>query len=110
MVAPDDGFQALDSTAAKTHRSAAGGKGGRKSRGSAARAAAAPPRSTPFATRKGRPLAFEATPGRLGDVKAAIVLLAQAPAAKALAADCADNARGLRRRLRRARRAAGHPQ
>lgn len=39
------------------------------------------------------------TPGQLGDVRAAIVLLAQAPAAKALAADCAYDARGLRRYL-----------
>ena len=36
----------IDSTTAKAHRSAAGGKGGRKIRRSGARGAAAPPRST----------------------------------------------------------------
>lgn len=36
------------------------------------------------------------TPGQLGDIRAAIVLVAQAPAAKALAADCAYDARGFR--------------
>jgi len=54
-VSPDDDFQALDSTTAKAHRSAAGGKGGRKTRGSAAPAAVARPRSTPSATRRAVP-------------------------------------------------------
>ncbi len=48
---------------------------------------------------QGRPIAFEVTPGQLGDIRAAIALLAQAPAAKALAADCAYDARGLRQYL-----------
>lgn len=51
-VSPDDDFQALDSTTAKAHRSAAGGKGGRKNRPSAVRAAAERLRSTPSAIRK----------------------------------------------------------
>ena len=37
----------LDSSAVKAHRSASGGKGGRKIRRSGARAAGAPPKSTP---------------------------------------------------------------
>lgn len=45
-VAPGEA-QLIDSTTAKAHRSAAGGKGGTKSRRSGARAAAARPRSTP---------------------------------------------------------------
>jgi transposase len=45
-VSPDDDFHAIDSTTAKAHRSAAGGKGGRNARRSAARGAAARPRST----------------------------------------------------------------
>jgi transposase len=45
-VSPDD-IQMIDSTSAKAHRSAGGGKGGPKSRPSAARAAVARPRSTP---------------------------------------------------------------
>ena len=44
-VSPDD-IQMIDSTSAKAHRSAGGGKGGPKSRRSGARAAAERPRST----------------------------------------------------------------
>lgn len=44
-VSPDEDFQAIDSTTAKAHRSAAGGKGGRMRRRSAARAVAERPRS-----------------------------------------------------------------
>lgn len=44
-VSPDEDFQAIDSTSAKAHRSAAGGKGVRMRRRSAARAAAERPRS-----------------------------------------------------------------
>ena len=49
-TSPDADFHAIDSTTAKAHRSAAGGKGGRKRKPSAAREAAARPRSTPSAT------------------------------------------------------------
>src|SRR3954463_12465230 len=45
VVSPDD-VQLIDSTTAKAHRSAAGGKGGPKRRRSAARAAAGRARST----------------------------------------------------------------
>jgi transposase len=51
---PGDG-QALDSTTAKAHRSAAGGKGGLRRRRSAARAGAAPRKSTPSSTRADGP-------------------------------------------------------
>lgn len=44
-LSPDD-IQMIDSTSAKAHRSAGGGKGGPKSRRSVARAAAARPKST----------------------------------------------------------------
>ena len=47
---PDEGFHAIDSTTAKAHRSAAGGKGGRRAKQSAVRAAAGRPKSTPSAT------------------------------------------------------------
>lgn len=50
-TSPDDDVHAIDSTTAKARRSATGGKGGRQTRPLAARAAAAPPRSTPSATR-----------------------------------------------------------
>jgi transposase len=46
VVSPDD-VQLIDSTTAKAHRSAAGGKGGPARRRSAARAGAGRPRSTP---------------------------------------------------------------
>ena len=48
---PDD-VQMIDSTSAKAHRSAGGGKGGPKSRRSADRAAVVRPRSTPSSTAK----------------------------------------------------------
>lgn len=41
---------AIDSTSVTAHRSAQGGKGGPRRRGSAHRAAARPPRSTPLST------------------------------------------------------------
>ena len=51
---PGDG-QALDSTTAKAHRSAAGGKGGPRRRRLAARAGAGPRKSTPSSTRADAP-------------------------------------------------------
>ena len=48
-VSPD-GIQIIDSTTAKAHRSAAGGKGGPRHRRLAARGAAGRPRSTPSST------------------------------------------------------------
>jgi len=48
---PDD-VHVIDSTSAKAHRSAGGGKGGPKSMRSAFRAGAARPRSTPSSTAK----------------------------------------------------------
>lgn len=47
----EDAFHSIDSTTAKAHRSAAGGKGGRKRKPSAGPAAAERPRSTRSATR-----------------------------------------------------------
>jgi transposase len=53
-ASPDD-VHMIDSTTAKAHRSAAGGKGGRRNRRSGARAAGAQPRSTLLPTaRAGR--------------------------------------------------------
>lgn len=53
-VSPGD-VHMIDSTTAKAHRSAAGGKGGRRTRRSGARAAAARPKSTPSSTGAGAP-------------------------------------------------------
>lgn len=50
-VSPND-VQMIDSTSAKAHRSAGGGKGGPKSRRSAVRAAVARPRSMPSSMAK----------------------------------------------------------
>ena len=47
LIMPDaDGVQLIDSTIAKAHRSAAGGKGGRRFRLSGDRVAGTPPKST----------------------------------------------------------------
>jgi transposase len=54
QVSPDD-FQAIDRTTAKAHRSAAGGKGGRMRKRSAARGVAEQPRSMPPATPQDAP-------------------------------------------------------
>jgi len=51
-VSPND-VQMIDSTSAKAHRSAGGGKGGPKSKRSVARAAGARPRSTRSSMAKG---------------------------------------------------------
>lgn len=48
---------------------------------------------------KGRPLALEITPGQLGDVRAALALIAPLPPAKHLAADTAYDSNGLRQFL-----------
>ncbi len=53
-VSPDD-IQIIDSTTAKAHRSAAGGKGGPRRRRVGARGAAGRPRSTPLSTAAGDP-------------------------------------------------------
>jgi len=52
---PDDDFHAIDSTTAKAHRAAAGGKGGRMRRPSAAPAAAGRPKSMRSATASAGP-------------------------------------------------------
>ena len=54
-VSPDDDFHAIDSTMVKAHRAAAGGKGGRMRRPSAARVAAGQPRSTRSVTASAEP-------------------------------------------------------
>lgn len=95
-VTPDDDFQALDSTTAKAHRSAAGGKGGAEEQGIGRSLGGRMTKTHAVCDAQGRPVAFAVTPGQLGDIRAAIVLIAQASAAKALAADCAYDARGFR--------------
>jgi transposase len=50
VVASPGDFHLIDSTTAKAHRSAAGGKGGPARRRPAAHVAAGPPRATPLST------------------------------------------------------------
>lgn len=50
---PDDEWHSVDSTINRAHQHAAGGKGGPRSKGSAARAAAPRPKSTSSSTRSG---------------------------------------------------------
>jgi len=45
---------------------------------------------------QGRPIAFEITPGQLGDLRAAIALLGPLPAASICLADCAYDSHGFR--------------
>ena len=54
-VSPHEDFQAIDSTTAKAHRSAAGGKGGRMRKPSGARVVVEPPRSMRSATASAGP-------------------------------------------------------
>jgi transposase len=61
--------QAIDSTTAKAHRSAAGGKGER--RRLAVCVAAAPRNIHGIVDARGRPIALEVTPSHPGDVRVA---------------------------------------
>jgi transposase len=96
-VAPGEA-QLIDSPTSKAHRSAAGGKGDQiqaigRSRGG---------RTTKIhavADGAGRPIAFEITPGQLGDVRVALALLAPLPPAALCAADTAYDSNGLRQFL-----------
>ena len=88
----------IDSTTAKAHRSAGGGKGalaqaiGRSRGGRTTKIHA-------VVDDNGRLIAFEITPGQLGDVRAAEALLAPLPAARSCIADTAYDSDGLRRFL-----------
>ena len=94
-----DAFHTIDSTTAKAHRSAAGGKGGRNAgyRPIPRRAHDQDPRGL---RRARTPIAIEVTPGQLGDVRAAIGLLGQLPQGRICAADTAYDSDGLRQFLR----------
>ena len=97
-VEPGD-VQAIDSTTAKAHRSAAGGKGGPKRRRLVARVAVAQRKSTRSSILRGRPIALEVTPGQLGDVRVALALISAVPPGRRLAGDAAYDSDGLRRLL-----------
>jgi len=90
-----DHVQMIDSTTAKAHRSAARGKGaseqaiGRSRGGRTTEIHAAVDGS-------GRPIAFEITPGQLGDVRAALALLQPLPPPHQCMADTAYDSNGLR--------------
>jgi transposase len=77
----------IDSTHAKAHRSAAGGKGGRMLRRSVDRAAV---------DGLGRPIACEITGGQLGDLRAALAVLGALPPSRFCVADAAYDSNGLR--------------
>jgi transposase len=90
---------AIDSTTAKAHRSAAGGKGGPKRRRSAARGAGAQRKIHAIVDSCGRPIALEVTPGQLGDARVATALISAVPPGRSLAGDAAYDSDGLRRFL-----------
>ncbi|WP_425466610.1 IS5 family transposase [Pelagibacterium montanilacus] len=99
VQASDRDINMIDSTTAKAHRSAAGGKGGAdgeaigRSRGG---------RSTKIhaaVDSRGRPLALKITPGQRGDAPVAIPLLATLPPNRLCAADTAYDSNALRNLL-----------
>jgi hypothetical protein len=100
---------ALDSTTAKAHRAAVGGKGGRRRSRLAVRAADAPRKSHAIADARRRPIAIEVTPGPLGDVRVAAALISGVPPGRCWAADAAYDTDGLRRFLLE-RHGSGHPE
>jgi len=89
----------IDSTSAKAHRCAAGGKGGLIYRRSARSRGGRTTKIHAVVDSQGRPVAFEITAGQLGDVRAAIALLAPLPPARLCAADTAYDSNGLRQFL-----------
>lgn len=91
----DRDLHMIDSTTAKAHRSAAGGKGGLMPKQSAARGG----RSTKIhavVDGCGRPVALRITPGQRGDAPVAIPLLQPLPATHLCAADTAYDSDALR--------------
>ncbi|WP_350356498.1 transposase [Methylocystis iwaonis] len=78
----------IDSTTAKAHRSAAGGKGGHGT-GDRALARGHTTKIHAVVDGEGRPVAFEVTPGQLGDVRCALALLTSLPPARLCTADAA---------------------
>ena len=94
---PDDVY-IIDSTTAKAHRSAAGGKEGRRAKRSVARAGAAR-QIHAVVDGLGRPIAIDVTAGQLGDIRAALPLLTALPAGRLCAGDAAYDSDGLRRFL-----------
>ena len=95
---PDHG-QAIDSTTAKAHRSAAGGKGGREAQAIGRSRGGRTTKIHAIVDARGRPIAIEVTPGHLGDVRVATALISGVPAGGCLAADAAYDSDGLRRFL-----------
>ncbi|MDK1389457.1 IS5 family transposase [Sinorhizobium sp. 8-89] len=92
-------MQMIDSTPAKLHRSAAGGKGGGANAGIGRSRGGRRRKSTPSWDGRGRPLGLQISPGQLGDVRAAMPLLQQLQPAYFLAADTAYDSHALRQFL-----------
>jgi transposase len=95
---PGDG-QAIDSTTAKAHRSAAGGKRGAEAQAIGRSRGGRTPKIHAIVDARGRPIAIEVTPGHLGDVRVATALISGGPAGGRLTADAAYDSDGLRRFL-----------
>ena len=97
-VAEPGDVQMIDSTTAKAHRSAAGGKGGRIP-GDRSLSRRAHDKIHAVVDGCGRPVAFQITPGQRGDAPMARGLLERLPPACLCAADAAYDSGGLRRFL-----------
>src|SRR6201988_5387355 len=101
--------QMIDSTHVKAHRSAAGGKGGSRSRLLAARAEGATRRYTPLADAKGRLIAILLTGGEAHDCPVAERLIRRVKSPERLLGDKAYDSAELRE-SGRARDQVGHSQ
>lgn len=73
-VSPDEDFQAIASTTAKAHRSAAGGKGGADAQAIGRSRGGRTTKIHAVCDGAGRAIAFEVTPGQRGDVRVAAAL------------------------------------
>ncbi|WGR97406.1 IS5 family transposase [Bradyrhizobium sp. ISRA443] len=98
-LSPDDDFQAIDSTTAKAHRAAAGGKGGRKAQAIGRSRGGRTTKIHAVCDSLGRAIALEVTPGQRGDIRAALPLLSSLPPPRCCAADTAYDANELRQFL-----------
>ena len=92
-------LQMIDSTTAKAHRSAGGGKGGALAQAIGRSRGGRTTKIHAVVDCLGRLIAFEITPGQLGDVRVAEALLAPTPTARLCIADTAYDSDALRRFL-----------
>ena len=92
-------LQCIDSTTSKAHRCSAGGIGGAETQAIGRSRGGRTTKIHAAVDRAGRLIAFNLSPGQMGDVRAAAGLLERLPKATHLLADTAYDSNGLRRFL-----------